>query len=366
MPKVSIVLPTYNGEKYLKQSIESILMQTYKDWELIIVNDCSTDGTQQIIDSYAKKDARIRTITNAVNEKLPESLNIGFREAKGDYYTWTSDDNEYLPKAIETMLKYMEQNKTTPLVCTRCNIIDENGEVQEQTSGYSKRDMLINNCVGACFLYRREAAEKVGQYNRKKFLVEDYDYWLRILFAYNQIGAINGIYYRYRQHGGSLTGKRKAEIQRQLLLLHREYFPRLLEELKMDKAYLCCLYYEFKWNGMLDAKIKDILEKLIPEINMDEKEISDQKIVIYGAGTYGRKAYERYGEKIGYYADKNPALQGTMLNGKKVISLTEMQNKSAGYQIFIAVSSPYIYEFFKTLETLGIEKCHVIDFPIEN
>lgn len=88
MPEISIVLPTYNGEKYLKQSIESILGQTYTDWELIVVNDCSTDSTQEIIDFYRKKDTRIRTIFNYTNQKLPESLNIGFREAKGEYFTW--------------------------------------------------------------------------------------------------------------------------------------------------------------------------------------------------------------------------------------------------------------------------------------
>ena len=73
MPEISIVLPTYNGEKYLKQSIESILGQTYTDWELIVVNDCSTDSTQEIIDFYRKKDTRIRTIFNYTNQKLPES-----------------------------------------------------------------------------------------------------------------------------------------------------------------------------------------------------------------------------------------------------------------------------------------------------
>ncbi len=69
MPEISIVLPTYNGEKYLKQSIESILGQTYTDWELIVVNDCSTDSTQEIIDFYRKKDTRIRTIFNYTNQK---------------------------------------------------------------------------------------------------------------------------------------------------------------------------------------------------------------------------------------------------------------------------------------------------------
>ena len=90
---ISIILPTYNGEKYLSQAIESILSQTEQDWELILVNDCSTDRTGDICQAYTLKDPRIRVIHNEGNRKLPGSLNRGFREAHGDYLTWTSDDN---------------------------------------------------------------------------------------------------------------------------------------------------------------------------------------------------------------------------------------------------------------------------------
>ena len=87
MPKISIVLPTFNGERYLKSSIHSILSQTFPDWELIIVDDCSTDGTADIIKRYAQSDSRIRVIRNEKNQKLPGSLNIGFSVAKGEYLT---------------------------------------------------------------------------------------------------------------------------------------------------------------------------------------------------------------------------------------------------------------------------------------
>ena len=105
MPKVSIVLPTYNGEEYIRQSIDSIRNQTFEDWELIIVNDYSTDGTSLIIREYEKKDSRIIVIENSENKKLPASLNIGFRSATGKYFTWTSDDNRYLPNALQCMVE---------------------------------------------------------------------------------------------------------------------------------------------------------------------------------------------------------------------------------------------------------------------
>ena len=92
MPKVSIVLPTYNGSKFLSRSIESVQEQAETDWELIIVNDCSTDNTLDIAQKYAQQDKRISVITNEQNKKLPASLNVGFSRAKGKYLTWTSDD----------------------------------------------------------------------------------------------------------------------------------------------------------------------------------------------------------------------------------------------------------------------------------
>ena len=105
-PKVSIVLPTYNGAKYIRQCINSCLNQTYNNIELIIVDDGSKDETPDIIKSY--KDERIKYIMHARNLGLPYALNTGFRNAVGEYLTWTSDDNYYTKKAIETMLSFIK------------------------------------------------------------------------------------------------------------------------------------------------------------------------------------------------------------------------------------------------------------------
>ena len=86
-PLVSIVLPTFNGERYLRQSIGSVISQQYKNWELIIVDDHSTDSTSAIIDEFTETDPRIKVIHNTTNQKLPKSLNIGFEKAKGDLLT---------------------------------------------------------------------------------------------------------------------------------------------------------------------------------------------------------------------------------------------------------------------------------------
>ena len=154
MPKISIILPTYNGQLYIREAIESVIKQIFKDWELIIVDDCSSDNTLDIIKEYEKLDSRIRVIHNEVNKKLPASLNIGFSYAKGEYFTWTSDDNLYLPSALYRMNLYLDENPDEIMVCTGYSIIDENKKVLYNAERYDSDNMFINNYVGACFLYR--------------------------------------------------------------------------------------------------------------------------------------------------------------------------------------------------------------------
>ena len=101
---ISVVLPVYNGAAHMAASIDSIINQTYTNWELIIVNDCSIDETLAVATKYAKTDSRIKVVSNEVNLKLPMTLNRGFDEANGDYYTWTSDDNMYKPNAFQKLV----------------------------------------------------------------------------------------------------------------------------------------------------------------------------------------------------------------------------------------------------------------------
>ena len=126
-------MPIYNGEKYMRQSIESVINQTYKNWELIIIDDCSTDNTPEIAKEYAEKDNRIKCYRNETNLKLPRGLNRGFSLSKGEYLTWTSDDNLYLPTALERMVSMIATEKVEFVFAT-CDVINENDEVVERSS----------------------------------------------------------------------------------------------------------------------------------------------------------------------------------------------------------------------------------------
>jgi glycosyltransferase involved in cell wall biosynthesis len=228
---VSIVLPVYNGATFLRDSIESVIAQTYKNWELLILDDCSTDETPEISREYEAKDSRIHYHRNEKNLKLPGNLNKGFSMAKGEYLTWTSDDNRYRPHALETMLTTIKE-KEVGLVFADYQVIDENDQEIKVVSvqNGSKGRVLSYNVVGACFLYTREVYETVGDYDTELFLVEDWDYWQRVMMKFSSY-AIAQILYDYRQHSASLTSTKNnvrfGEVSEKVLLKNRRGFGKL-------------------------------------------------------------------------------------------------------------------------------------------
>jgi glycosyltransferase involved in cell wall biosynthesis len=203
-PLVSIVLPTYNGARYLREAIESCLAQMYKNWELIVVDDCSQDATPQIIAEYMERDLRIRSIRHESNKKLPRALNTGHTAARGEYLTWTSDDNRLLAPALEELTAYLDQHPAIGLVYADSVLIDEAGRRVREYPSHPASQLAYMNAVGPCFLYRRAVYQSVGSYDPQLFMAEDYDYWLRVYRRF-EIARLPRTLYEYRWHGQSLT-----------------------------------------------------------------------------------------------------------------------------------------------------------------
>jgi glycosyltransferase involved in cell wall biosynthesis len=227
LPKVSIILPTYNGARYVRQSIDSCINQTYKNIELIIVDDGSTDNTHGIITFY--KDERVKYLRHVKNEGLPYALNTGFSKATGKYLTWTSDDNQYLPMAIEEMVSFLEKNINVDLVYADywAHFL-ETGK-QELRRMPDNLDLQKTNQVGPCFLYSRRVYEEVGAYDPKYLLVEDYDYWIRIYKKFKTARYPRPLYI-YGEHSKTLKRTRHIEIVlSEVILKHRYNFTSLSE-----------------------------------------------------------------------------------------------------------------------------------------
>ena len=365
MPVVSIVLPSYNGSKYICESIDSILSQTFYDWELIIVNDCSTDNTLDIAREYAAKDDRITVINNEVNQKLPASLNIGFRQAKGKYLTWTSDDNIYKPSALKEMYEFLECNHHYKMVCCDMDIIDSDGNVTGVHNSFDSTYMYYNNCVGACFMYHREVLDTVGEYNLDKFGVEDYDYWLRIMRCYCEIGHLSKNLYYYRVHDGSLTATKRILIRQQLLNLWYENLEWNLKGIKNRIDLLWLMYYNF-YSVEHNINMKEVCIKFsnyIPVNNLicSNNISSNDKFVIFGAGYFGKKVKEILADKVVCFIDNNEDLVDKSLCGIKIIHSSKINEISFSYKIIIAVSPENIMEVYKSIDIAhkkNIVICH--------
>ncbi len=209
-PNISIVLPTYNGSRYLREAIDSCLNQTYKNIELIIVDDCSTDDTAEIVHGY--RDARIRYVKHEKNMGLPRALNTGFAHAKGDYLTWTSDDNLYLPEAIKKMVSFMSAGGYSFVFSDYYAFWDIDIDAQKLRRLPDRPSLKEGNSIGYCFLYTREVKDSVGEYDQETILAEDYDYWIRISKKFT-LGHIGEPLYLARFHKESLYSRRFYEVR---------------------------------------------------------------------------------------------------------------------------------------------------------
>jgi len=221
-PLVSIILPTFNGSRYIQEAIKSCLEQTYPHLELIVLDDGSQDDTATIIHSF--KDPRLNFIRLEQNQGHIAALNKGFTLSKGEYLTWTSDDNYYANDAIAKMLEELLQSKVD-FVYTKYHVIDEKGNIQRQGRTEPPEYLDIDNCVGGCFLYSRRVYETIGDFNKEAFLAEDYEYWLRVRAKF-KMKKMDTLLYYYREHPKSLTGVHKEEqVQSQVQKIRRHLVP---------------------------------------------------------------------------------------------------------------------------------------------
>jgi len=207
---VSIILPTYNGAQYLQKSIASCLAQTYANIELIIVNDGSTDETEEILSSF--HDQRIIYFKHDANKGLPKALNTGFKNCSGVYLSWTSADNLYKPSAIEEMVKFLERTGSSFVYSNYYTFSADDFSNKVYIKLPKEPILKDGNCIGFCFLYTRNVYEKVGEYDPALKLAEDYDYWIRISRHF-KLAHLNKVLYLARRHKNSLTYNKFYEAE---------------------------------------------------------------------------------------------------------------------------------------------------------
>ena len=249
-PKVSIVLPNYNGGRYIKETILSVLNQTYKDFELIIVDDASTDESREIIESFL--DERIIKHYSKVNRHVAYTTNIGFNMARGDYIARIDSDDQWEREKLEKQIEFMESNPKYGACFSKVNIIDEDGKMANDAHQWVA-DMFNNvenktqkewlqyffftgNCLcNPSALIRRKALDEIGKaYNLSYVPAQDFEMWTRLVVKY-PIYIMNERLVKYRwtteesKISGSTNGKEYAFLNVQMLV-RKNFFDFMSNE----------------------------------------------------------------------------------------------------------------------------------------
>jgi glycosyltransferase involved in cell wall biosynthesis len=213
-PLISVVMAVYNNASYLDQSIQSILRQTYSNFEFIIIDDGSTDETHDILQSY--KDPRIILVTNNKNLGLAKSLNHGLELAKGDLIARQDADDVSHPERFEAQAEYLDLHPNVGVVAASVQWIDGLGDVLKVwpigDENAAIQEKLLYTCpiIHGSTMLRHKCLEEVGGYDDSLSTAQDYDLWLRISERW-EIVCLPEILYEYRWHDRMVSNTKKEE-----------------------------------------------------------------------------------------------------------------------------------------------------------
>lgn len=259
--KVSIIVPTYNRFQFLKETIDSILDQTFKDFELIIVDNYSVDNTEKVVKSYSDK--RIKYFKNNNNGVIAVNRNFAIKKSKGEYIAFCDDDDLWYPTKLEKQIKEFEKDKKVALVCTnavRFNKDGETGSINKKTDeDFSFEALLKNNSIFcSSVLVKKSVLKDVGYFdeNPKILAGEDYELWLRIAKKH-KIKHIKEPLLKYRCHPGALRKEKGEGIK-----LKENIYDNLLKKRRIDKEM-----YEMAIRSLRYKEINLKIEEKDKQIN---------------------------------------------------------------------------------------------------
>lgn len=254
-PAVTVLMSVYNGRRFVAEAIESVLRQTWTDFEFLIVNDGSADGTPEVINSF--RDSRIRLLNNPVNVGLTKSLNRGLAAARGALVARQDADDISHPERLAAQVGFMRSNPDVALVGTQVRVLDERGRVSrppgwERASGGAAirfQLMFDNAFVHTSVLFRREVVwGRLGGYDESFVTGQDFDLWSRVAARY-EVRNLARRLVDYRFHAGSAAARYGGEhlglsravvaanLRRHLKLTHvPDEWPRLISALHVNRA----------------------------------------------------------------------------------------------------------------------------------
>lgn len=283
-PKVSVIIPIYNSERFLKESIDSVLNQTYPNIEVIAINDGSTDKSLQILEEYKNK----INVINQENMGLAETANTGIRKISGVWLKWLSPDDVLYPNAIEILAEEAKKLPENTILYSNWDIIDENGEIIRNfhESNYNNlnnfefnvrlldgQQININTCLIPKSLFEKGCLMQ----NLDDIATIDYDFFVRSGILYNtNFYLVEKNLIKYRIHQGQASHKNIIKSLNYLNEIREDILSKLDEQTK--NRYLVFLK-KYSDNKKFDKKTMEIGLKIITKLLPDN--ISNRMLVFY-------------------------------------------------------------------------------------
>ena len=215
-PIVTVIIPVHDRANLLPKAIDSVIAGSLQDFEIIVVDNVSTDNSRDIADEYASRDPRIRVLASEIN-LIAHALNLGVGAARGRYIAQLDSDDEYTPRTLERMVGHLESNPECGLAISYYELMDEGGATLEQYGVIKHLEYSVNNILrvdgaGAVRVWHHSVIEEYGGFNEVDFpnYGEDYDLVLKVGERYS-VDRVHEVLYRYRRHPGNTDALRRPE-----------------------------------------------------------------------------------------------------------------------------------------------------------
>ena len=275
-PKISVIMSVYNGEDYLTEAIDSVINQSFTEWELIVINDCSTDSTSEILGKYAAQDERIKVYTNEVNLRLPSSLNKAMSYAKGKYIARMDADDICLPERLEKQYNYMEENSDVALSSCRFmtiknGVISSGGCGGKSDANSVKALLLVTNPILHPGIIAKAEIIKELKYDKNFTCTEDMELWTRFVMAGYKVEILSEYLMIYRLHDKQITQTTLEKQRKEIVAIQKAYYKKFLDVMndEQEKFYVEGVYFRenidierfselYKWMKNANRKAKTL------------------------------------------------------------------------------------------------------------
>ena len=235
MPRVSVIIPCYKQAKYLPETLDSVLSQTYNDWECIMVNDGSPDNTEEVAKMYCKEDNRFKYLYQE-NQGPATARNNGIKASSGEYILPLDSDDLISPTYIEKAVAYLDTHSDVKLVYSRTELFSETERRECDMGKYTYKDFLLAEClIFSASIYRKVDYDKTIGYNPNMIYgIEDWDFWLSLLKKEDIVFRIDEVLFYYRVKEKSRTTE---------LISNDSYLEEVLMQIYENHKNIYSQYY---------------------------------------------------------------------------------------------------------------------------